>query len=237
MLFTIKPKATTGLKAKTQDTKTITLSWTKTAGATGYAVYKYNSSTKKYVKVKTTTSTSYKVTSLTAGSTYKFKVRPYTKTEDGTTIWGAYSSVFSTATKTAKPTLKTVTQSGGKVTLTWNNVSGESGYEIYYSTSKNGTYKKMSSVAANKVSYTSSKLTAGKTYYFKVRTYKTVGDDKVYSAFSDVKSVKIPVVYYITKTGKKYHVDGCRSLSQSKIQISYSNAVAKGYKPCNACIG
>ena len=237
LFYTIKPKATTGLKAKTQDTKTITLSWSKTIGATGYAVYKYNSNTKKYVKVNTTTSTSYKVTSLTAGSTYKFKVRPYTKTEDGTTIWGAYSSVFSTATKTAKPTLKTVTLSSGKVTLAWNNVSGESGYEIYYSTSKNGTYKKMASVAANKTSYTSSKLTAGKTYYFKVRAYKTVGDDKVYSAFSDVKSVKIPVVYYVTKTGKKYHVDGCRSLSQSKIQISYSNAVARGYKPCNSCIG
>ncbi len=236
LTFTIKPKATTGLKAKTQDTKSITLSWSKTTGATGYEVYKYNSQTKKYVKIKTTTSTSYKVTSLNAGTTYKFKVRAYKKVGDSTTIFGTYSSVFSTATKTAKPTLKSATQSSGKVKLTWNNVSGESGYEIYYSTSKNGTYKKMSGVAANKISYTTSKLTAGKTYYFKVRTYKTVGDNKVYSAFSNVKSVKIPVVYYITKTGEKYHVDGCRSLSRSKIQISYSNAVARGYKPCNACI-
>ena len=233
--FTIKPKATTGLKAKTQDTKTITLSWSKTTGATGYEVYKYNSNSKKYEKIASTTSRSYKVTKLTAGTAYKFKVRAYTKA--GTNIFGAYSSVFSTATKTAKPTIKTATLSSGKVTLTWNNVSGESGYEIYYSTSKNGTYKKMASVAANKTSYTTSKLTAGKTYYFKVRAYKTVGDSKIYSAFSDVKSVNIPVVYYITKTGKKYHVDGCRSLSQSKIQISYSNAVARGYKPCNSCIG
>lgn len=234
--FTIKPKATTGLKAKTQDTKTITLSWSKTTGAAGYAVYKYNSNTKKYERIKITASSSYKATALNAGSTYKFKVRPYTKAEDGTTIWGAYSSVFSTVTKTVKPTLKAASQSGGKVTLKWNNVSGENGYEIYYSTSKNGTYKKMSGVAANKTSYTTSKLAVGKTYYFKVRTYKTVGDVKVYSAFSDVKSIKIPVVYYITKTGKKYHVDGCRSLSQSKIQISYSNAVARGYKPCSSCI-
>ncbi len=233
---TIKPKATTDLKAKTQDTKTITLSWSKTTGASGYEVYKYNSSTKKYVKIKTTTSTSYKVTSLTAGTTYKFKVRAYKKIDDETKVFGGYSSVFSTATKTAKPTIKTATQSSGKVKLTWNNVSGENGYEIYYSTSKNGTYKKMSGVAANKTTYTSSKLTAGKTYYFKVRTYKTVGENKIYSAFSDVKSVKIPIVYYITKTGTKYHVDGCRSLSKSKIQISYSDAVKRGYDPCNSCV-
>ena len=188
---TIKPKATTDLKAKTQDTKTITLSWSKTTGASDYEVYKYNSSTKKYVKIKTTTSTSYKVTSLTAGTTYKFKVRAYKKIDDETKVFGGYSSVFSTATKTAKPTIKTATQSNGKVKLIWDNVSGESGYEIYYSTSKNGTYKKMSSVAANKVSYTTAKLKSGKTYYFKVRTYKTVGDVKVYSSFSSIKSIKI----------------------------------------------
>ena len=235
--FTIKPKATTGLKAKTQDTKTITLSWSKTTGATGYAVYRYNSSAKKYEKIKTTTSTSYKVTSLNAGTTYKYKVRAYTKANDGTVIWAAYSDLLTTSTKTVAPTLKTISQSSGKVTLTWNNVSGESGFEIYYSTSKNGTYTKMSGVAANKTSYTSSKLTAGRTYYFKVRAYKTVGDAKVYSAFSSVKSVTIPIVYYITRTGSKYHVDGCRSLSRSKIQTSYSSAVARGYKPCSVCIG
>ena len=94
----------------------------------------------------------------------------------------------------------------------------------------------MSGVVANKTTYTSSKLTAGKTYYFKVRTYKTVGENKIYSAFSDVKSVKIPIVYYITKTGTKYHIDGCRSLSKSKIQISYSDAVKRGYDPCNSCV-
>lgn len=39
---------------------------------------------------------------------------------------------------------------------------------------------------------------------------------------------------YITKTGKKYHRDGCRSLSKSKIPISLKEAVLS-YGPCNVC--
>ena len=40
---------------------------------------------------------------------------------------------------------------------------------------------------------------------------------------------------YVTKTGSKYHNDGCRYLSQSKISIDLSAAIAKGYGPCSIC--
>jgi hypothetical protein len=48
------------------------------------------------------------------------------------------------------------------------------------------------------------------------------------------KDVSDPTVY-ITKTGQKYHADGCQYLSQSKIPIKLSEAVAKGYTPCSKC--
>lgn len=40
---------------------------------------------------------------------------------------------------------------------------------------------------------------------------------------------------YITKTGTKYHNDGCRYLSQSKIQIDLASAISKGYGACSVC--
>lgn len=40
---------------------------------------------------------------------------------------------------------------------------------------------------------------------------------------------------YITKTGKKYHKDGCSYLKDSKIAISLDDAKAKGYEPCSKC--
>ena len=39
---------------------------------------------------------------------------------------------------------------------------------------------------------------------------------------------------YVTRTGKKYHRDGCRSLSKSKFPISLAEAKQK-YSPCSRC--
>ena len=40
---------------------------------------------------------------------------------------------------------------------------------------------------------------------------------------------------YITRTGKKYHRDGCRYLSKSRIPVSLKDAKAQGYTPCTVC--
>lgn len=40
---------------------------------------------------------------------------------------------------------------------------------------------------------------------------------------------------YITRTGSKYHFDGCRSLASSKIPTSIAEAVSSGYTPCSIC--
>ncbi len=42
-------------------------------------------------------------------------------------------------------------------------------------------------------------------------------------------------IVYITKTGEKYHRDGCSSLRKSKIEITLSEAVSRGYGPCKNC--
>ena len=40
---------------------------------------------------------------------------------------------------------------------------------------------------------------------------------------------------YITRTGKRYHRDGCRYLSQSRTPISLKDAKASGYTACKVC--
>ncbi len=113
LAFTILPKAVSDLKTTAQTSNSITLSWGKVTGATGYQVYKYNSSTKKYEKIKSLTTNSYKATGLKDNATYKFKVRAYTKSTDGTTLYGEYSSVYSAKTKVAYG----VTFSGSSATI------------------------------------------------------------------------------------------------------------------------
>lgn len=136
LYFTIVPKAVTNIKASGQTTTAITLSWSKATGATGYRIFKYNAKTKKYEAVKTTSSLSYKVTGLASGTSYKFKVRSYTKAADGTVLWGSYSDAFSVGTKKGvgveiSPTTATMHVGGTKtlkgttnpsnLTLTWKS--------------------------------------------------------------------------------------------------------------------
>lgn len=41
---------------------------------------------------------------------------------------------------------------------------------------------------------------------------------------------------YVTKSGDKYHLEGCRHLRlRSKIPISIANAIEEGYEPCKTC--
>ena len=188
LYFTIKPRVTSKITAS-QTTTTITLKWTAVTGADGYRVYKYNTKTKKYEKLKDVTKNTLKISKLKAGTTYKYKVRAYTK-DDGT-IWGDYSKVFETATKCKTPSIKKLTTTKGKASFTWSNVSGESGYQVYYSTKKNSGYKKVTSYKTNVVKGSKKKLKSGKKYYFKVRAYKKTASGTVYSSWSAVKSVKI----------------------------------------------
>lgn len=55
-------------------------------------------------------------------------------------------------------------------------------------------------------------------------------NQKTVQAEAQKKSVTV----YITKTGEKYHRDGCRYLSRSKIAISLENA-KRSYSPCSVC--
>ena len=40
---------------------------------------------------------------------------------------------------------------------------------------------------------------------------------------------------YVTRTGKRYHRNGCRYLASSKIPMTLKDAKAQGYTPCKVC--
>ena len=88
----------------------------------------------------------------------------------------------------ATPTLQ-VSAGYGRAYLKWNKQAGVNGYVIYMATSKNGAYKRVAVAKSN--AYTLLKLTKGRTYYFKVAAYKTVGSKNLYGSFSTAKAVKI----------------------------------------------
>ncbi|MBR5825726.1 MAG: hypothetical protein IKY78_01430 [Clostridia bacterium] len=191
--FYVLPGKTASVKSASQTTSAIKLSWSAVPGATGYTVYRYSPAKKAYVKVGATEGTSLTVKSLYAGTKYTFRVVAYGKTSAGKVYDSDSYTLLRTATKTKTPELTKVTASStkGKAYVYHSDVSGETGYTVYYSTSKDSGFKKYANFKADTTRCDITGLTSGKTYYFKVRTYITTESGYVYSAWSTVKSVKV----------------------------------------------
>lgn len=176
------------LKVSKVSTSYIKLTWKKVTGAEGYKV-SYSTDGKKWTTVKTD-KTSFTLKKLKSGKDYRFKVRAYAGSNQG-----SYSSTVKTATKVGAGKLKTLKSSAsGTLTATWSKLSGADGYQLYLSTSKKFTSKTTKKLTVKKgktVKTTVKKLKKNKKYYAKIRGYKTVNDQKVYGAFSSIKSIKV----------------------------------------------
>ncbi len=86
--------------------------------------------------------------------------------------------------------VKSVTAGKKKLTVKWSKQTSQTtGYQIQYSTSKKFSGAKTVTVSKNKTTSKSiSKLKGKKTYYVRVRTYKTVGKTKYYSDWNKAVS-------------------------------------------------
>ena len=104
---------------------------------------------------------------------------------------GAVTKTFQIVPKTV--TIKSASSPKTKqLKATWKTDSSVTGYQIAYATNKNFKSAKTTLVTKKATSSkTISDLTKGKTYYVKVRAYKTVNGKKVYGAYSSVKTVKV----------------------------------------------
>lgn len=170
--------------------KQIVLKWDAITGVTGYRIYRYNPTTKKYEYLKQVNGSAvntYTDTGLTAGTEYRYRVRAFV-TVNNVKTYGKYSTKFKTATKLKKVTL-TVKSGKKKASLSWKKITGSNGYRVYMKTGS-GKFSKVKEITkAGTIKYTKSGLTKGKTYYFRVRAFKTVAGVKIFGTYSTTKTV------------------------------------------------
>lgn len=141
-----------------------------------------SSSTSQLVKIpKGATVTGYCETKGTDGETW-FKIR-YTK---GSTSYVGYVRLVRLDPKVSTVSnFRKTACTNTTVTLSWNKISGVTGYQIYKSNAKNGTYTKIATVKGDSsTKYTVKSLEKNTIYYYKVRAYKTVSGRTGYSAYT-----------------------------------------------------
>ena len=191
--FFVTPKAPSKAGARLSKSKggydDVVFSWSKSEGASGYYVNYRKSGSRNWSKSYRTTKTSFVKKNLTDGCTYEFKVTPYYKSGDIRYKSTKYRTAKVTTLK--KVNLKSVKKyKSSKVKVRWENIAGETGYQISKSTKKNGThivYTCKTTKGTNKVL----KVKKNKGYYYKVRAYKTIDGKKIYAPWSKVKYCRV----------------------------------------------
>ena len=106
---------------------------------------------------------------------------------------GKYSGTKTLTFKINPAGTKVSKLTAGKKSLTVNITKKSTqvtGYQIQYSTSKKFTSAKTKTVSYKTTKVSLKSLSAKKTYYVRVRTYKTVNGKKYYSGWSTIKSAK-----------------------------------------------
>ena len=177
-------------KAVSKAYNRVQISWNRQENISGYKVYRAESAKGKYKTVATVSASTLNWTDkkVTVGKTYYYKVCTYRK--DGSQNTGQiYTGIVSAKPVPAAAAWEKVSVGSKKATVHWKKVSGASGYQLYRADSRQGKYKCIKTQKGTK--YTNKKLKKGKTYYYKVRAYKTVGKKKLYGAFSAIKEVKV----------------------------------------------
>ncbi len=94
--------------------------------------------------------------------------------------------------RTKNINLKSVKSKKAKqVTIRWAKAKNVDGYVVEYSTKANLKSAKKKNVKASAISLTVKNLKKGKKYYVRVRGYKVIDGQKVYTQYSAKKAVKI----------------------------------------------
>ena len=202
-------------------TSSITLSWNRNTTATGYKLEQYKSG--KWVQVaqiNSNSTTSYKVTGLTAATVYSFRIRAY-KTSGNVTAHSGYTNLSTLTSPTNVSNVVCAARSYNSITLSWKRNTTATGYKLEQY--KGGKWVQVAQINSNSAtSYKITGLTAATTYSFRIRAYKTSGNATAHSGYTNLSTLTSP-------TNVSNVV--CAARSYNSITLSWNrNTTATGYK-------
>jgi fibronectin type 3 domain-containing protein len=172
--------APTGVSA-TSSSGGITVSWNAVTEASYYHVYRATSYSGSYSQVGSyITETSYRNTFSSTTTTYYYKVTSVDSQgrESERSVYASAS--YSGASSLSAPSGVQATAYSSYITVSWNTVSGASGYKVYRCETSSGTYRPINSVYGS-TSYDDDPPTSG-TYYYKVTSVDTNNKESGFSS-------------------------------------------------------
>lgn len=179
------------------DQQHASLSWGAVADCDGYRVSRRASEADEWEDMETLTGTSWTDTTMAAASGWQYAVRAYklrnSQTDDPETLWSDYAFAevpvveqqpdLNVPARPAAPVLAGAEAlSSGGIRVSWNAVSGASGYRVYR---KNGSEWQLLHIIKNPsaTSYVDASAEPATTYTYTVRAFSRGGTKILLSGF------------------------------------------------------
>lgn len=179
------PSAPTGVFVTPGDAQ-IAIGWTAVPGATGYNIYW---SAAPGLTTATGTeiaeaSRPYVHAALTNGASYYYIVTAVNSMGEGAASPQVSATPAVAVAVPPAPAGVSATAGGGQVTLSWNAVSGTTGYNIYWSTAPGLTTATGTKITGASSPYIQAELFDGTPYYFIVTALNSLGESTASTQFS-----------------------------------------------------
>lgn len=216
----------------------VTITWDAVEGASAYAI------TRSYVVNGTVIEDDYEkivhsnifTTDDGNSKVYTYKVVAYLERNAGdkTEKYYGESDCQAVYIMTAPSSVKAASVNYNSAQITFSEVEGASGYNIYRSTKSDSGFAKVGTTAANVFTYKDTGLATGTTYYYKVEAYKSgnqIAGAGIMSAAANVQPM-ITTPVNVTAVSKSYNsiritwdkVDGAQ-----KYEVYRSTSKNSGY--------
>ncbi len=141
----------------------ITISWNAVSKARSYDLYR-SAPGEDWLLIHSTEETEYTDSDVETGISYSYKLQAVASRSAANS---AFSEEESLVSPLPCPTVRVSTDDAtGKVIVSWNPVESATGYTVYRSSSKSGTYKKIGT--GNGTTFTDTSAEGGETYYYKL---------------------------------------------------------------------
>lgn len=177
------PSEVTGLTVASVSDSSVSLSWNKIDGATGYKVYLYDESDNTYQYKWAASAAQAEIKGLEPAREYSFSVKAYVRNYYSSADSGAYSERVSA--KTLPGRVNEIIADDkliypDRLTLSWSGVDGADGYNLYIYSKDEKDYVLYKSTDGLSAEVTG--LDCDTDYHFRIKTFS--GENKTEGSFS-----------------------------------------------------